>query len=188
MKWGESYRKTRKSYDEPGQPHELTFSCHHGRPFLSKDRTRLYLAEAIARAKHAHGIRLWAYVFMPEHVHLLVWPGEEEYSISSFLKSIKQSVARRALLYLRKHNPAGLRWLATGWKHSPYTFWQEGGGYDRNVTMSKTLSKMVEYIHNNPVRRGLVQLPEDWPWSSAGEWAGLGAGPVPIDAESFPGG
>ena len=34
-----------------------------------------------------------------------------------------------------------------------YRFWQRGGGYDRNITDPATLRVMIEYIHNNPVRR-----------------------------------
>ncbi len=46
-------------------------------------------------------------------------------------------------------------------------FWQSGGGYDRNITDSKTLSFMIEYIHLNPVRKNLVERSQDWKWSSA---------------------
>ena len=54
-----------------------------------------------------------------------------------------------------------------------YRFWQAGGGYDRNVVEQDTLRTMIDYIHSNPVRRGLVDRPEDWTWSSARWYAGL---------------
>jgi putative transposase len=47
-------------------------------------------------------------------------------------------------------------------------FWQPGRGYDRNVTDTRTLQSMIDYIHENPVRRGLVERARDWKWSSAG--------------------
>jgi len=178
-------RKTCRRYNDPYDAHELTFTCFRKQPFLGKDRTRRYLSEAILRARQMHHFDVWAYVFMPEHVHLLIWPTEEAYSISEMLRSIKQSVSRRAITYLRKHNPDGLRRLATGQKHAPYRFWMDGGGYDRNVRRHETTQKMLEYIHNNPVRRGLVTSPEEWYWSSAREWEGIGPGPVPVDKESF---
>ncbi len=188
MRTAEGYRKTRKRFDEPGDAHELTFSCFRGLPLLSKPRTCQYLAEAIVKAKAALPFDIWAYVFMPEHVHLLVWPTEDWCTVSHILKAVKQSVARRAILYLKRNNPGGLRWLATGQNPSPYRFWQEGGGHDRNVRYVKALVAMAHYIHSNPVRRGLVEVPEEWEWSSARLWAGLGDGPVPIDFDSFPGG
>jgi putative transposase len=52
-------------------------------------------------------------------------------------------------------------------------FWQRGGGYDRNITSTEALPAVIEYIHANPVRRGLVARAEDWEWSSARWYAGL---------------
>ena len=122
---------------------------------------------------------------MPEHVHLLIWPTQEQYSMSDILLSIKQSVARRAVSYLKRYNPAGLSLLATRQKHTPYRFWQDGGGYDRNIRESRTLQRVVRYIHENPVRRGLAGLCQEWEWSSFRQWEDLGTGPIPIDKESF---
>ncbi len=181
---GDIYRKSRQRWNEPWQAHELTFSCLDQRALLSRDRTRGYFIEAMERARENHGFHLWAYVIMPEHAHVLLWPNKEIYDISEILKSIKQSVARRAVLWLRKNNPAGLRWMATGQTEKPYAFWQDGGGYDRNVRHAKALTQMIDYIHNNPVQRGLVSRPEDWPWSSAPDWAGVSKGPIRLDMES----
>ena len=163
----------------------MTFSCFRRRAFLSRDRTCRYTVEALERARSRHGFHVWAYVIMPEHVHLLLWSAKESYSISGILKSIKQSVARRAVRWLRMNNPPGLRCLATGCAGKPYQFWQDGGGFDRNVFHAEALRKMLTYIHDNPVRRGLVERPEDWTWSSAVDWAGEGTGPVRIDKKSF---
>ncbi len=121
---------------------------------------------------------------MPEHVHILIWPAKEVYSISAILKAIKQSVSRRAVAWLKSNNPEGLIWLATGRKDKPYQFWQDGGGYDRNIRNAKTLRAVFSYIHRNPVKRRLVNCPEDWPWSSARDWSGLPAGAIPIDKQT----
>ncbi len=180
------HRKTRETYNTPGEPHELTFTCFKFRKFLSKDRTRQYVIDALTRFPGEYEFDLWAFVIMPEHMHLIVAPRDDEYDISDFLKAFKQSVSRKAINYLRRYNPDGLRHLATGMTDAPYAFWMDGPGYDRNVIKLKTLSKMVEYIHNNPVRRGLVECPEDWEWSSAREWLEPGSGPVSLDLESFP--
>lgn len=52
-------------------------------------------------------------------------------------------------------------------------FWLAGGGYDRNPRCDDELWEKVEYCHNNPVTRGLVARPTDYPWSSAMWYAGL---------------
>ncbi len=53
-----------------------------------------------------------------------------------------------------------------------HRFWQQGGGYDRNIAKPEVAWASVAYIHGNPVRRGLVAADVDWPWSSAGWYAG----------------
>jgi len=179
-------RKRLERYDDHGDARELTFSCYQRRPFLVRERTRQWLCDAIARARSLHPFELWAYVVMPEHVHLLVWPTQPGDVVSRALASIKQSVARRAVLYLRRRDPDGLGWLATGQRSKPLRFWQPGGGYDRNIERRTTLSLVVDYIHANPVRRGLVQTAEEWRWSSIHEWNRQGSGPIPLDQESFP--
>ena len=162
----------------------MTFSCYRRQRFLMRDRIRGYLAEAVAKARDKHAFDIWAYVMMPEHFHLLIWPRQQVYSISTILKSVKQSVGRRAIGWLRRENPAGLVQLATGQKDNPYRFWQDGGGYDRNIRKAKTLRMVMGYIHQNPVKRGLVERPEDWPWSSYGAWMLGQDGVIPIDKES----
>jgi putative transposase len=182
------HRKTCKRYNDPGHAHVLTFSCFRRQPFLSKDRSRQWFIEAVDRARLKHRFHVWAYVMMPEHVHLLLWPTAAEYDISNILNSIKQSVAKRALPFVRREAPAFLIRMED---HQPngethYRFWQRGGGYDRNVFEPKTAIKQIEYIHANPVRRGLCTNPEDWLWSSAADYAGVRVGPLKIDRESLP--
>ncbi|SYZ74456.1 conserved hypothetical protein [Candidatus Zixiibacteriota bacterium] len=175
-----------RRFNIPFQAHELTFCCLKKRPFLSKDIVCHFLIESIIRAQSLHQFDIWAYVFMPNHVHILIWPKREIYSISNIMLSIKQSSSRKAIIHLRKKNPDGLKFLATGFKDTPYRLWMDGGGYDRNFVYSKAIISSVHYIHNNPVRRGLSARPEDWKWSSAIDWSGFGGGPIPINRDSFP--
>ncbi len=125
---------------------------------------------------------------MPEHVHLLIWPTVPNYNVSEILNSIKQSVSKRALLFVGREAPAFFVRMEdrqpNGNVH--YRFWQRGGGYDRNVIEPATAHQQVEYIHNNPIRRGLCLKPEDWHWSSAADYAGIRSGPLTIDRETLP--
>lgn len=186
MNMPQPIRKRCHRYNIPGHAHELTFSCYKRRPFLQTDRARRYLADSLLIAKTRLRFDLWAYVIMPEHVHLLICPLEAECSISRILQAGKQSVSRRALRFVRANHPGALKWFATGQKHTRYRFWQDGGGYDRNITSAATLAKVVGYIHANPVRRGLVAEATGWEWSSAGDWHESGTGAIPVDCDSFP--
>jgi putative transposase len=119
---------------------------------------------------------------MPEHVHLLIYPRESNVKASIVVGKIKEQVARKAIQYLRENAPGWLdRISVQEGDRLRYRFWQPGGGYDRNVVELSTVQKMIEYIHMNPVRRGLVERPEDWPWSSAQWYAGIA--PVMIEMD-----
>ena len=60
-------------------------------------------------------------------------------------------------------------------------FWQRGGGYDRNIHTENELEEKIVYIHENPVRRGLVLQATDWRWSSARWYAGVRTGQLEVD-------
>ena len=95
------YRKSVTHYDEPGHAHFLTFSCYDRLPLLSKDRTRLWFLQALAEARAGHNFDLWAWVVMPEHVHLLIYPKLPDYHIEKILASVKAPVGARAIRYLK---------------------------------------------------------------------------------------
>ena len=183
---GKVYTKQCYRYNVAGHAHELTFGCYHNQAFLTAERVCKYLVDSIVSSRERHQFDLWAYVFMPTHVHLLICPRMAEYSISDILLSIKQPASRKAVNYLRKNNPDGLKCLATHQMHRPYRFWQKGGGYDRNITKVKTVIDSVRYVHNNPVRKGLVKSADEWHYSSAADWQGTMQGPIRIDFDSFP--
>ena len=183
---GKIYTKQCHRYNIAAHAHELTFSCYHNQAFLSSERICKSLVDSIVSSREKHQFDLWAYVFMPNHVHLLICPRTRGYSISSILLSIKQPVSRRAIDYLKNNNRGGLKSLATHQIHRPYRFWQKGGGYDRNITKVSTVVDSARYLHNNPVRKGLVKSADDWYYSSAADWQGTRQGPIPIDFDSFP--
>ena len=84
----------RRNCNKPGHAHGLTFSCYQRFRFLQAERTCRWLAEAIEEARADLNFSLWAYVFMPEHVHLIAWPREPVYDIADVRKAIKSSVGR----------------------------------------------------------------------------------------------
>ena len=67
-----------------------------------------------------------------------------------------------------------------------YRFWQRGGGHDRNLRSDRDVHEKIQYIHENPVRRGLVAQPEGWPWSSCRAHFNTVDSPIPIDRDSIP--
>ncbi len=176
-------RKTRRAYDLPGHTHFLTFSCFKRIPLLVSDRSRAWIVEALESARQSHNFELWAYVIMPEHVHVLIKPYDHKYEMRKILNAIKRPVSDAARNYLTEtDNTEFLNRLTVNYpSRKVFRFWQPGGGFDRNLFKETTVLKAIEYIHANPIRRGLVKLPTDWTWSSAQFWAGEQDVPIRMD-------
>jgi putative transposase len=121
---------------------------------------------------------IFAYVVMPEHCHVLVCPRNEVYDMGKILSAIK-SPSAKAILKARPELRPGLEVLRPG-RRIECRFWQPGGGYDRNIFKSRTIWDVINYIHMNPVRRGLRELPTQWPWSSAAAYDDKSTA-VPVD-------
>lgn len=172
----------RTNYNVPGHAHELTWSCYHGYQFLSKERTCQWLVESINAAREELDFDLWAYVFMPEHVHLIVHPRQPLYEMEDIRQAIKEPCARDAIAWLSENAPEWLPRISVQKRNRVRRhFWQKGGGYDRNIEEPATLLKMIDYIHENPVRRGLVERAIDWWWSSARWYITGEPGPLQVD-------
>jgi putative transposase len=182
-------RKRCQRRNIPGHAHYLTFSCFRRQPFLTRPRAQQWLLESLGRALERHDLHLWAWVFMPEHVHLVIHPQAPRYSIAAILQSIKQPVSQRIVAYVRRTAPDFLDRMydAHPGGRSAYRFWQRGGGYDRNLYSAAEIHEKIGYIHRNPVRRKLVQRPEDWEFSSARDYLELRSPPLlPLDRTGVP--
>jgi putative transposase len=166
----EPHRKRVKHFHEPGDFHELTFSCYRRSQLLTNDLWRLLLCQSIDRAVSSHQFALVAFVLMPEHVHLLVLsPITSVSGVSRLLADIKRPFSGRIKNLLVKDRDPLLSRLTVVERPGKlaFRFWQEGPGYDRNLSSKAAVLAAIDYIHLNPVRRGLVARAVDWKWSSA---------------------
>ena len=164
-----AHRKLIRHYHHPGDCHELTFSCYNRKALLNNDERRRLLSEYIDRAIVRHQFRVVAFVFMPEHVHLIVYPEKPHAAdISGLLKGIKQPYSRhiKNLLLTRDSRLADELLVRERPGKTAFRFWQEGSGFDRNLPSSRATLRAIDYIHMNPVKRGLCRKPSDWKWSS----------------------
>jgi putative transposase len=163
------HRKTVRHFHEAGHLHELTFSCYQRMPLLTNDAWREKLARCIDLAGEEAAMNLVGFVFMPEHVHLLVFPTTADPSISRYLARIKQPFSKQIKEALTGQCSRLLSKLTVQERPGKkcFRFWQEGPGFDRNLFSAEAISLSLEYIHNNPVSRGLCRQAVEWKWSSA---------------------
>src|SRR3954469_7440 len=134
-----------RRYHHSGESHFLTFSCYHRQPRFQSAVTYDLFLTCLENMRVKFGVYIYAYVVMPEHVHLLVSEPERK-TLADAMHNLKLSFTKR----LRR-----IRATETG------SFWQERG-YDRNVHSAEEFAEKLRYIHQNPVKRGLVTAAEHW--------------------------
>ena len=171
------------AWDNPGHAHFVTFSCFQRLPLLTRDRTRRWVIISLEEMRRKLNVSLWAYVIMPEHVHVLLYPRQANYEMRLILVALKRSVSDAAKRHLQQTgNTPWLNRLRVQYpSRDVFRFWQPGGGFDHNIFRERTVAAVIEYIHANPVRRGLVKEPSDWEWSSARFWEGDSNIPLRMD-------
>ncbi len=125
------------------------------------------LVEALGGAREKLTFRLCGYCFMHDHVHAIIMP-QEQTTISEVLRSFK----------VRSHRRLG------GLRRQRGPFWQSRL-HDHVLRTRAEFDEALEYIHMNPVVKGLVQDSLGWPWSSA-RWFVERQGPVEIDQIRLP--
>jgi putative transposase len=147
-------------YQQTGEFHFLTFSCFRRRTYLSSGAAMELFEDALERVRLRYLFAVAGYVVMPEHVHLLVNEPRRGL-LSRTVQALKLSVSMRS-----RERP----------------FWQ-AHYYDFNISMHEKFVEKLRYIHRNPVRRGLVEKPEDWKWSSFRHYQTGISGTVEIESE-----
>ena len=152
-----------KRFQEARCLHFITFSCHNREPLLGTAEARDIFERTLEQVRCWYGFYVRGYVVMPEHVHLLISEPERG-KLSTVIQMLKQNVARE--LRMPEGNP----------------FWLERY-YDFNVWSEGKRVEKLRYIHRNPVKRGLVERPEDWKWSSFVHYATGAEGVVEIESE-----
>ncbi|MEZ6242724.1 MAG: transposase [Phycisphaerales bacterium] len=164
--------KRLKRHEVGGHARYLTFSCFHRLPLFENPRIRDAFADQLFLARSRLGFKLLAWVVMPEHVHVLVLPDPPRVTVSAVLMAVKRPLSAKVLERWRELDAPILERVRDG--SGRERFWQAGGGYDRNVFSAEEVFEKIRYIHENPVRRGLVGREEEWEWSSARALRGLG--------------
>ena len=157
----------------------MTFSCYRQRPSLENAKARDRFVQILDEVRARHRFRVIGYVVMPEHVHLLLTEPAKG-NLSKVLQVLKQKVSR-ALRRKAKNVAAGQLLLEFARRETgDNAFWQ-CRFYDFNIWNGKKVKEKLQYMHANPVKRGLVGHPKDWPWSSWTHYAKGEAGLLRID-------
>jgi len=138
-------------------------------PAFRLDNLKQVMCKALNEARRSGNFLIFAYVIMPDHLHLLT---NQPTTSADVLRYIKGISARRLIDYLKQNDfQSSLAKLQhDAWKKDhKYSLWQK----EKNVFSIYSEAMFIQklnYIHLNPVRAGLVERPIDYPWSSARIW------------------
>jgi len=146
-----------------GHLHFITCSCYRRMPLLGSPQVRHRFLKILSQVREHYDFALWGFVVMPEHIHLLLSEPQVG-DPSAVMKALKQRVSRA--LRGRKKRTIGQLGLWGEPSLKRYArFWQRRF-YDFNVWSARKRNEKLNYMHFNPVKRGLVTRPRDWAWSS----------------------
>ena len=163
-----------------GHLHFITCSCYRRLSLLGSAHARNAFVKTLGEVRGKYGFKLAGFVVMPEHVHLLMSEPVRD-NPSTVLKMLKQRTSRRLRAKRRRRVPE----TQGSFSFVPVDvvskqLWQRRF-YDFNVWSQRKKVEKLHYMHMNPVKRGLVENPTDWPWSSCAFYQGKGKSLIGID-------
>jgi REP element-mobilizing transposase RayT len=141
-------------------------------PVFTRQESVQILLDSFSWLQHHTDFRLHAYVILENHLHFMATASQHSQRIQQF----KSYTARQILDLLLKRKATTLLQQFAYYKRkdktqSQYQFWQEGT-HPQEMSSPSILTQRLDYIHYNPVKRGYVDLPEHWRYSSARNYMG----------------
>lgn len=140
---------------------------------------RRIIVDSLAYCQHAKGLRIYAWVLMSNHLHMVV-SAEGKHTIGDILRDFKKFTNKKILKTLENNEHESRRtWMldrfhfagANNRRITYYRFWQEGNHVEEIYT-SEFLLQKINYIHQNPVRAEIVARPEDYLYCPGPNYAG----------------
>lgn len=140
----------------------ITTSFVEHLPFGNRSGVYEALADSLIFYMAKYRAKLPAYVFMPTHVHILLLLDGKQ--LAGFMRDFKKYLAQESLKQIHPKDTS---------------LWEPG--YDRQAVFSENVFRVkMDYIHNNPIKAGLVMSADKWKWSSAGDYLTGRPGLIPV--------
>ena len=153
---------------------------------FSRKKFRDTIIESLKYCQEKKGLKVYAYVIMTNHIHLIV-SADGEHDLSSVIKDFKSFTATSILKDLPNSKESRWEWLMDLFRdfakknkrNGIHQFWQTDN-HPIEVYSTKVILQKLEYIHNNPVRSKIVWLPQHYVYSSASNYFDEGSGVLEV--------
>lgn len=160
----------------------FTSVCTHRLRVFQTDMFCKIACDALAEARNSGGFLIFAYVIMPDHIHGIT---SSDLKPSKTMQFINGILSRRVIDHLKTNGFATslekLRQQEKARKYR-YSLWEHHSN-TMSLTSEAVFMQRVNYIHNNPVRAGLVERAEDYRWSSVRWWKGIADEDEPLKVD-----
>ena len=162
--------RSRYKVYEPTHPHFITLTVLHWIPLFTNTKSVDILLDCFMYLQKNDNLKIYSYVILENHLHLVASSDD----IAKTIKKFKSYTAKKLLKLLQEENiKTILEQLAfykkAHKKTTTYQVWQEGM-QPKLIQDEKTMIQKIEYIHNNPVKRGYVDEARHWRYSSARDY------------------
>lgn len=145
--WGKSRSNRLQNYDySSDRPIHITICTKDKKQIYYTDKAEAIIKELLKVTRDLQ-FRILCYCLMPDHLHTVISPGDSSLSLSEFMRTFK---GRTATIFREKHGLSNL--------------WQRSS-FDHVIRADEDLKVIIEYILNNPVRKGITVNAEDYPYS-----------------------
>ena len=163
---------------EQGELHYVTFQIVRWIDIFTRKVYRDIVIESLRFCQHNKGLEIYAFVVMSNHIHLLLrsFPGK----LSDTIKEFKSFTAKQMLETIQTEPESRRDWMLNLFefsakqhkRNSKYQIWTHEN-HAEIIYSNKFIDQKINYIHENPVRAGIVEKAEDYLYSSARDYAGL---------------
>jgi REP element-mobilizing transposase RayT len=172
--------RSRYRITEPEKPHFLTCTVLDWLPLFTRSETVEIILDSWQYLRRHDRLQLYGYVVLENHLHFIA----QAERLDDCVKRFKSYTARRIIDHLIERRVERLLSRLHFGKQAhktdrEYQLWQEGS-HPELILNEAMMREKLDYIHYNPVKRGYVEKPEYWRYSSAANYAGLG-GLMPVD-------
>jgi REP element-mobilizing transposase RayT len=157
--------------------HFLTFQIVGWVDLFTRKDYRDEVIDSFKYCQKGKGLNLFAYVIMSNHIHILAQ--SEVGDLSGFTRDFKNYSSKRFLEIIDGGKESRSDWLKLifnyhgRFKNKQTNQIRTHENHAEHIFRQKFIEQKVHYIHNNPVRSGIVVNPEDYLYSSARNYAGL---------------
>lgn len=163
--------RSRYRINEPDKAHFITATIVEWLPVFTSQACCDIVVQSLVYCRENKGLKIYAWVILDNHFHAVV----SAINLSEILRDLKSFTACKIIGQLQSERREWLlnqlKYYRASHKPNDYQIWQEGS-HPQAISSDEMMRQKIDYVHDNPVKRGWVVLPEHWRYSSAHEWLG----------------